>query len=153
MQMWIIYYIKENNDPSIDPNIIWEAAKATLRGLIISYTSFKKREKIKLRQELEREVNRCEVLHKFASTDENWKQLNTARAKLNIDLTNEIITQMNLIRQKNYEFGNKPSKLLAYQLKKQPAERAIKAIRLKDNKITYHPKQINQTFYEFYNKL
>lgn len=60
---------------------------------------------------------------------------------------------MNCIRQKEYEFGNKPGKLLAHQIKKEQADKTIKAIYLRENKITYHPKEINQTFFEFYNNL
>lgn len=60
---------------------------------------------------------------------------------------------MNYVRQKEYEFGNKPGKLLAHQLKKEQAEKTIKAVHLKENKVTYHPKEINQAFFEFYNNL
>lgn len=51
VRVWISNFIKENNDPSLEPNIIWEAAKATLRGLLISYVSFKNHEKLDLELE------------------------------------------------------------------------------------------------------
>ena len=152
MRTWIINYIRENNDPLIDPNTIWEAAKASFRGLIISYGSFKNRVKRMQTQELERELKRCEALHKATPTEDNWRQLIVARAKINLNMSNEITTQMNYVRQKHYEFGNKPSKLLAHQLKKEQTERTIKAINFNDN-ITYYPKEINQAFFEFYNTL
>lgn len=59
---------------------------------------------------------------------------------------------MNYVRQKLYEFGNKPSKLLAHQLKKEQAERTTKAIHFQGN-ITYRPKEINQPFQEYYSIL
>ena len=152
MRTWIKNYIDENNDPLINPNTIWEAAKATLRGLIISYSSFKRRAKKVETQELEREIIRCEALHKTSATEENWRQLMAARAKINLNMSKEVATQMNYVRQKHYEFGNKPSKLLAHQLKKEQNERIIKAIYL-DNNVTYHPKEINKAFFEFYNEL
>lgn len=153
MRVWITNYIKENNNSSLEPSVIWEAAKATLRGLLISYASFKNHEKCIKRKELEREVAHCENLHKNASTEDNWRQLTAARAKLNIMMSDEITQKMNYIRQKEYEFGNKPGKLLAHQIKKEQAEKTIKAIHLRENKITYHPKDINQTFFDFYNNL
>lgn len=45
-------------------------------------------------------------------------------------------TKNNYVRQKHYEFGNKPSKLLAHQLKKEQAERTIKAIYFQILKLT-----------------
>lgn len=152
MKMWIKNYIDENCNSNIDPNTIWEAAKATLRGNIISYTSFRKREDIAQKKELEKEIERCEKLHKSAPTEHNRNQLITARAKLNLKITNEIMQKMYFVKQNHYEFGNKPSKLLAHQLKKEQAERTIKAIRSKGN-TTYCPKEINQSFQEYYKKL
>lgn len=119
MKVWIKNYIEENSNPNTNPNIIWEAAKATLRGLIISYSSFRKREEIAQTKELEKEIERCKALRKAAATEDNWKQLTAARAKLNITTSNVIMQKMNYVRQKHYEFGNKPSKLLAHQLKKE----------------------------------
>lgn len=56
IRVWISNYIKENSDASVEPNTVWEAAKATLRGLLISYVSFKNREKLNKRKEIEKEV-------------------------------------------------------------------------------------------------
>lgn len=50
IRKWILNYTKENVDPSLEPNIIWEAAKATLRGQLISYAAFKNREKLRKRK-------------------------------------------------------------------------------------------------------
>lgn len=83
MLVWIINYIKENRDPSLEPNIIWEAAKVTLRGPLISYASFKNNEKQFKRKDLER-VAQCKNLHKNASSEANWRQLTAAKAELNI---------------------------------------------------------------------
>ena len=153
IRKWILNYIKENDNPSLEPNIIWEAAKATLRGLLISYVSFKNRDKLRKRKVIEEEVCLKESLHKIAPTEDNWIQLTTAKAKLNTLISEEILQKINLTKQKDYEFGNKPGKLLAYQIKKEQAEKTIKAIYKSENKITYHPQEINHTFFNFYNNL
>lgn len=149
----ILNYIKENNNPSLEPNIIWEAAKAILRGLLISYVSFKNHEKLRKRKELEKEIMMKESLHKVAPTEDNWLQRTTAKAKLNTMISEEIVHKINLTKQKDYELGNKPGKLIAYQIKKEQAEKTIKAIYVSENKISYHPQEINQTFFNFYNNL
>lgn len=71
IRVWILHFIKENNDPSLEPNIIWKAAKATLRGLLISYISFKNHKKCSKRKELEREVTQSGNLHKKAPIENN----------------------------------------------------------------------------------
>lgn len=37
-------YIQSNNDGEVSPVILWEAAKATMRGEIIAYASWKKKQ-------------------------------------------------------------------------------------------------------------
>lgn len=66
---------------------MWDAAKATIRGYIISYTAAKK--VLSKRRELEK-VKRLERLHSTNSTQTNWSALCHARAKLNLDHTNHI---------------------------------------------------------------
>ncbi len=56
-----------------------------------------------------------EKLLKNASTEDNWRQLTVARAKLNLNISDQIIQKINYIRQKDYEFRNKPGELLAQQ--------------------------------------
>lgn len=68
-------------------------------------------------------------------------------------ITEEIVHKINLTKQKDYELGNKPGKLLTYQIKKEQVEKTIKAIYVSENKTTYHPQEINQTFFNFYNNL
>lgn len=153
MRNWINNYIQDNNNNNfISPDIIWEAAKATFRGQIISFASFKKKQLEKHRVELENEVEQCERAHKNISSEENFRYLTLAKTKLNFEYTRQISDNMFRVRQKHYEYGNKPSKLLAHQLKKEQAERTIKAIKIQDS-ITYDPVLINKAFYDFYSKL
>lgn len=153
IRKWLLDYTKENVNPSLEPNIIWEAAKATLRGQLISYAAFKNREKLRKRKEIEKEIMMKECLHKSSPTEHNWLQLTTAKAKLNTMITEDIVHKINFIKQNDHEFGNKPGKLLAYQIKKELVEKTIKAIHVSENKITYHPLEINQSFFNFYSNL
>lgn len=50
---WFRIYIQSNNNGEVTPVILWEAAKATLRGEIIPYASWKKKQsnrEVKLRK-------------------------------------------------------------------------------------------------------
>lgn len=56
-------------------------------------------------------------------------------------------------RQHYYEYGNKPSKLLAYQLKREQAERIIKSIRNTAGQLKYDIQSIKSSFQSFYTQL
>ncbi len=55
--------------------------------------------------------------------------------------------------QKYFEFGDKPHKLLARQLRKIENDRTIHKIKSHDNKILTKPEDINYRFFEFYTSL
>lgn len=84
-QFWL-----DNRDSPVSSAMIWDAAKATLRGHLISYTSHLKRAKDSNRKNLEKEVTRLEQIHKQFPTVSNLKALVNARTKLNMDHTSHI---------------------------------------------------------------
>lgn len=57
------------------------------------------------------------------------------------------------IKQKQFELGDKPDRLLAHQLKSIQANRAIHQIRKDDGTLTTNPSDINKRFKEFYEAL
>lgn len=64
-------------------------------------------------------------MHKQSPTATNLKALMSARTALDMDHTRHIQKFLLFTKQKYYEFGNKSSRLLAYQLKKQNNNRSI----------------------------
>lgn len=116
-QFWL-----DNRDSPVSSDMIWDAAKATLRGHLISYTSHLilpiLRVKDSNRKRLENEVTRLEQIQIQFPNVVNLKALVNARIKLNMDHTSHIQKLLLFTKQKYYKFGNKSSRLLAYQLKK-----------------------------------
>lgn len=55
-------------------------------------------------------------------------------------------------RKRFYQYGNKPSHLLAYQLNCERAERSIKAIKTTEGVISYDLVKFNCSFKDFYEK-
>lgn len=53
-------FIEVNKIHEISPSILWETAKAYLRGAIISYSSAQKTEAIKTQVELKEKIQRLE---------------------------------------------------------------------------------------------
>uniref|UniRef100_A0A4W5LV10 exodeoxyribonuclease III n=1 Tax=Hucho hucho TaxID=62062 RepID=A0A4W5LV10_9TELE len=87
---WIDNYTQDNKDSPVSPATMWDAAKATLRGHLIAYASSKKKTMEAHRLEFERELERCEKVHKQSPDSTSWSQLKAAKAKLNLDYTREI---------------------------------------------------------------
>lgn len=67
--------------------------------------------------------------------------------KITSDQVNEMLLK---IKQKHFEIGDKPDKLLAQQLRGSYASRSIHSIADKDGTILSNPKDINNRFMEFY---
>lgn len=57
------------------------------------------------------------------------------------------------MKQKHFEIGDKPDKLLARQLKGVQASRAIHSIKSKSGTLLTNPKDINTCFKDFYREL
>uniref|UniRef100_A0A096M7V3 Endonuclease/exonuclease/phosphatase domain-containing protein n=1 Tax=Poecilia formosa TaxID=48698 RepID=A0A096M7V3_POEFO len=125
----LLQYWSDNESSPISSAMIGDVAKVTLRGQLISYSSFQKRVLEENRKKLENEVFRLEHVHKHFPTSGNLNVLVAARTKLNMDYTLHAQKLLLYTKQKYYEFVNQSSRLLAYQLKNQINDRTISMIR------------------------
>lgn len=130
---------------------MWDAAKAVIRGQLISYASAKKKKSItKQAEQLKKELIYLEQCHKQSPTEENLRKLYAARTNLNLIQTEHIKKLLFFTKQKYHEYGNKPSKLLAYQLKKERTESTIKCTRNAACQLKYDTQSIKSSFLDFY---
>lgn len=53
-------FLEFNNKDAADPRIVWDAYQAYMRGMVISYVSQKKKERIAKQLEIEREIKKLE---------------------------------------------------------------------------------------------
>jgi len=65
-------------------------------------------------------------------------------------MSDQVIKMLLKIKQKHFEIGDKPDKLLAHQLRGSYASRSIHSIADKDGKILINPKDINKRFMYFF---
>lgn len=82
-------FISENKSPEISPTILWETAKAYLRGAIISYTSAQKKKALQTQLELEQKIKELEGKFKSSPSKLTEKQLDATRSALNQLLTKQ----------------------------------------------------------------
>lgn len=133
--------------------MLWEALKATMRGYIISFETYRKREKIKRRKEIEKEITQTEQIHQTSLLQSDYNKILGLKSEYNSLMGSEIQNLLLKTRQKHFELNDKPYKLLSRQLKGEQAKSAIHKIQSKNGQILTDQKDINQCFREFYSDL
>lgn len=148
-------YLLFNDTSETSPGILWEAAKAVLRGRIISFASAKARLREAKRKELEEQIKQLEQRHKSQLSTSDLTQLNEARRALGDLLTDNAERNLRFLKQRYYEHGSRASKLLAFQLKKQMSLTVVQKIKNNDpdKPFLYKPDEISGAFATFYKKL
>lgn len=131
----------------------WEAAKACIRGHIISYTSSKSKEQRKKRLQLEERIKKLE---EQLFRDKNAlveKELSLLKAQYNKESADRAASNILRLNQSFYEQGEKPGKILAWQIKQLEAQKNITSIINAKGESIVDPIEINREFRIFYEKL
>ena len=147
-------YLLNNDNGTVNPNVLWEAWKAVLRGKLISYCAHRK----KLRQGyllgLQSKLKDLENLHSVQKDAETLAQLKCIQQKINKYYNEENEKKMRFVKQKYYETGSKAMKLLAWRLRKQQADRSIYKIRNpRSNRMCHNQEEIQESFETYYQDL
>lgn len=142
----------ETNQNSASPNFIWESMKAYIRGQIISYTSGRRKKYNSMVNSLEKEIKELEKQHLTLRDTETEQKLRLKQLEYNTITTRKIENAMRRMKQKFYEQGDKAGKLLAWQIRREEAQKEIHVLKSGSNTIT-SPKEINNMFKTFYEVL
>lgn len=146
-------FFDTNDNAETSPDILWETFKAYIRGSIISYqASRNKRNKLE-QLNLEKRIHDLDVNNAMAPSLDKYNTICALKYKLNQILTSNINRTLTFVRQNYFEFGDKPHKLLARQLKKLENDRAIHKIRTSNGNLVTSHKDINDNFRQFYDSL
>lgn len=87
-------------------------------------------------------------------TDDLLDKLNETRQQLNNLLTYKAEGQLRFTNQKYYEFSNRASRLLAFQLRKSQSSRVVHKIKCpKSGDMKHQPKEITKAFANYYQEL
>lgn len=100
--------------------------------------------------EIEKELTQLETIYKSASDPFNLHNILKLKYEYNSILSDQVSDQLFRLRQKYFEFGDKPQKLLARQLRGLQVGRAIHLIRSKTGEMVTDPGDINERFREYY---
>uniref|UniRef100_A0A2D4K5G4 Uncharacterized protein n=1 Tax=Micrurus paraensis TaxID=1970185 RepID=A0A2D4K5G4_9SAUR len=128
--------------------------KAVSRGIIISYTAKRNKEKFELRNRIQKTIQKLERdLQEEPQNIKIKEQLIIARHELNIEEQEEMVKNLRRAKQKNFEHANKPGRWLSFKLKKEREKRTIQ--QLQDEKGIYHSdlEKKKQIIYQYFQGL
>ena len=146
-----LYFLINTNQTTA--TIRWEAFKVYIRGQMISFTSSKFNKFKQTMNELDTKIREVEREVIIDDSTQNKQELLTLKAKY--EELSVLKAEDGLIRLKQtfYDQGEKPSKLLAWQIKKLESDRAINTIRNEQGELSTDPTEMNSTFVSYYKTL
>uniref|UniRef100_H3A4B6 Endonuclease/exonuclease/phosphatase domain-containing protein n=1 Tax=Latimeria chalumnae TaxID=7897 RepID=H3A4B6_LATCH len=142
-----------NHSPSSPPDMIWEALKATIRGKIIALSSTNKKSFQQQMVSLEQELSGAETELYKNNSEENRERVASLQHDLNVLSSSKAERALLRTRSRFYAQGDKASKLLAWQLRREEADRYIPSIKLPDDDVSFSPGAINGAFRSYYSSL
>ena len=146
-------FLEMNDSPEISPSLLWETGKAVLRGKIISYSSYKKKQQQQLENTLEQKILQLTNHYTNNPSDQIQKELKEAKTQLESIIHKKTQFLIQQLKYENFQYSNKPSKFLANMLQRKKEKAIIPSIINSTGSITQNPQEINDTFQKFYSNL
>lgn len=150
LSSYLSQYFKENKPSDTSPSIVWEAHKATIRGRFIELGARKKREHGRRLEQVLQQIADLDKQHKLSLHIEHLQSLTLKREELKSLLNLDTKRKFQRISQKFFEWGNKPSRLLARSLKAKQTQSFIPKIKLPSGELAHATPDIAKAFKEFY---
>lgn len=149
----ISVFLEFNRTKSTSPSLLWESLKAVLRGEIISFSANLARKNRQKQQELTDAI--LSVDREYSSSPSPDLYARRVKLQSSFDLLSTSKAEYLLRRTKGiyYEYGDKASRLLALQLRRQTASDFIPKIYDSSHSLTTDPNEINKVFASFYSNL
>lgn len=144
------YYFLCNDLKETDPRVLWDAYKAYIRGMIISYVSKKNKDRIAKQLQLEKQISHLQKQYYISKSEDVLTQIKHIRTLLNDLLTSRAERDVLFARQRLFEMGNKYNRLLAKLIKNRPGKNCISAVRDGEGRRCSDDKEINNVFRQFY---
>ena len=153
MENHISLFLTTNDNGAVDDSVLWETFKVVMRGHIIAYSSAKRKACQQSLRDTEAEIAQLDREYLISPSTQLLGKITKLRYNHNSILTKQVCSQLLNYRQKIFEIGDKPHKLLARLLKQSQASQAILSIKNKNGDLVTNPKDINNRFEEFYQDL
>ena len=146
-------FFETNDKPETSPLLLWDTFKAFMRGAIISAQAHFNKENRKMEQKLEKEIKQLDSENIIHPSKELSNKIAILKYRLNKIYSDQVIKLYQQTKQVHFEFGDKPQKLLARQLRRLDDEKTIHSIRSVQGNTLTIPRDINDTFLQYYQNL
>lgn len=147
-------FLSINDNGEVSPPILWDTAKAYLRGKLIAKAAFLKKTKSERLHNLENRLKMLEQLHSQKKDPLLLTQMQPIKQEIDQIYCENIEKNIRYMKQRYYEAGPKAAKVLAWRLRKQQEERTIHKIRDPiTNKLKTKLKNIHCSFEKYYTLL
>ena len=154
MESELTTYLQNNDTGDVNPGILWDAAKAVIRGKIIARTAMIKKIKAQKLLSLQEKLRELEELQVKSKGPAITQQINHVKQEIDKIMSEEVEKNLRFLKQRYYEAGPKAARLLAWRLRKQQAENTI--YKIKDpttNKIVSNMDGIQKAFEKHFKTL
>lgn len=117
-EMQIKVFFEINDIPETSPSLLWDTFKAYIRGCVISYQAYSKKQNRVEQVRLENQIHQLDMQNATHPSAEKHNKIAALKYKLNQILSARICKAFQYTKQKHFEFGDKPHTRLARQLRK-----------------------------------
>lgn len=104
------HFFVENKTPGVSPGLLWDTAKAYARGLIISYSAGLRKKSRREQRNLELKLHDLQARYNLSPSDELRCDKQITKTALEAILTKKAEKSMFFVKQRMYEFANKPNR-------------------------------------------
>lgn len=136
----------------IDDQLFWETLKMEIRKMTISYSSFKKRERVKEEKDLMEAINNLET--SLSNNPNTQLKEDLQEKQMALETLREVAVKASMIRSRArwVELGERPTKYFCNMEKRNYSNKAVSFIQVGDKIIT-EQKEILQEQATFYKEL
>lgn len=125
----ISLFLETNDNGEVNDSTLWETLKVYIRGQIISFEARHKKVRSGRLKEIEEEIKVADQIYKNSKLQSDYNNVLKLQYEYNSILGEQVSKMILKLKQKNFELGEKPHKLLARQLKGEQTKRSIYKIR------------------------
>uniref|UniRef100_A0A669BRS1 Reverse transcriptase domain-containing protein n=1 Tax=Oreochromis niloticus TaxID=8128 RepID=A0A669BRS1_ORENI len=143
-------FLAFNKSDSVSSSLLWETLKAYLRGHIISYSAnLNKNSRAKV-AEISAKIQDVDNQNAINPSQMLLKQRQDLQTELDLLTTADAERLLIQSRATYYEHGEKPSRLLAHQLKRRASSRTISQVKDQSGNLVSDPVSVSGIFKRFY---
>lgn len=147
----ISLFLENNDNGEVNDSTLWETFKVYIRGQVISFEAKKNKVKYGRLKEIERKLEYQD--YKKSQLQSDYNNILKLQYEYNSLLGEQVGNMLLKLKQKHFELGEKPHKLLPRQLKGEQSKRAIYKVKSKTGSLVTELLDINERFREFYSDI